>query len=652
MKKIIIVLIAVFNLSNIDGQTLLFDKTYGGQFLDSPVFTYSAKNKHYVFGNINNSLPQGTISLPAPDLSEQFGNSDYNMVIYDTAGVKLDDKSFGGLGNDNLIKVIPNANGFYLFGTSASSNDGNKTTVLLCPPLEIWIVTIDFDGNILAQNSMCVPSAFDASSTNASLRELCDVITLSNGGFMFYISIKNLPLGSTSDRVACFYTDPFFNVQKRITLHSTASPVLTTPYQRIKGINIVDLSNGKFAFLETLPFLISSTPFLSFPAYYNFSVAGIVDTATNSVILKGFLNSNDVNTPKYLGMQGGNLFLCIEDTPFNSFMGNENFYSLLFLSSPAIAYLRTAPAHTLINKHDIWILKLDPSTLATLSESSVGTNNDTFINSVTQLQEPANTVMLGCYTKGGFAFDKTSASKGGYDYWLVMLNSASLQPLYDWSFGGSGDDVLTAVNNPPGYLLYSGYSQSPVSGDKTSPSRDGGTKGDYWTLGFCLPPAASFTANYDSINPGNLVSFNNTSSNAIEYYWEFGDGAVSYLKNPVHYYYMPGFYNVTLHCYNPGGCNADVTELNIIYVNALGVIEAIGKKGLAVYPNPASDQIYVSAPEHSDLKIYDSFGRLVKEIYISSESDKKIDVTEFKNGMYFINIMNSGNSSNLKFIKN
>jgi len=61
---------------------------------------------------------------------------------------------------------------------------------------------------------------------------------------------------------------------------------------------------------------------------------------------------------------------------------------------------------------------------------------------------------------------------------------------------------------------------------------------------------ADFTAN---INSGtNTVQFTDRSTEATEWFWDFGDGSFSDLETPVHTYNEPGWYNVCLSIYNDG----------------------------------------------------------------------------------------------------
>ncbi|MGA0556453.1 putative Ig domain-containing protein [Larkinella sp. VNQ87] len=75
--------------------------------------------------------------------------------------------------------------------------------------------------------------------------------------------------------------------------------------------------------------------------------------------------------------------------------------------------------------------------------------------------------------------DKTATGKGGSDYWLVKINAnGAIQ--WDKTFGGGSNDVLVSLLKTAdgGYLL-AGYSASSTGDDKTEASK-GGT--DYWLV--------------------------------------------------------------------------------------------------------------------------------------------------------------------------
>jgi PKD repeat protein len=73
-------------------------------------------------------------------------------------------------------------------------------------------------------------------------------------------------------------------------------------------------------------------------------------------------------------------------------------------------------------------------------------------------------------------------------------------------------------------------------------------------------PQASFTA--DSI-AALKVSFTDTSTDAVSYSWDFGDGATSVQASPVHTYANPGTYTVTLTVSNDAGQDTMEMEINV-----------------------------------------------------------------------------------------
>jgi PKD repeat protein len=77
-------------------------------------------------------------------------------------------------------------------------------------------------------------------------------------------------------------------------------------------------------------------------------------------------------------------------------------------------------------------------------------------------------------------------------------------------------------------------------------------------------------ANFNTTNASGcapvLVQFNNTSTNAVSYYWDFGDGATSTLPVTSHIYNIPGYYTVTLLAYSSSGCVDTLVRTNYIYI--------------------------------------------------------------------------------------
>ncbi|GAB4495889.1 MAG: hypothetical protein OHK0019_26280 [Saprospiraceae bacterium] len=69
-------------------------------------------------------------------------------------------------------------------------------------------------------------------------------------------------------------------------------------------------------------------------------------------------------------------------------------------------------------------------------------------------------------------------------------------------------------------------------------------------------------ANFTSSVSGLTVTFNNTSSNADTYFWDFGDGGNSNEENPVYTYSEAGIYTVTLTVTNDCGTSIKTAIIN------------------------------------------------------------------------------------------
>lgn len=68
------------------------------------------------------------------------------------------------------------------------------------------------------------------------------------------------------------------------------------------------------------------------------------------------------------------------------------------------------------------------------------------------------------------------------------------------------------------------------------------------------------------------VNFLETTSEAIHYIWNFGDGEISNEPNPVHTFSSPGLYNVSFTAVNTGGCAATINDI-LINVLDTAVVE-------------------------------------------------------------------------------
>ena len=108
-----------------------------------------------------------------------------------------------------------------------------------------------------------------------------------------------------------------------------------------------------------------------------------------------------------------------------------------------------------------------------------------------------------------------------------------------------------------------------------------------------------------------------------------------------------GFYTVKLDVTNEYG-NDSKTKNAFINVSTSGssVEEIKSQRGLLVYPNPATDELYVNG-EFFDLNnaratITDLTGKTVKD-YRNLDGLSKLDVNHLAKGMYVLNLMQDNN---------
>jgi len=130
--------------------------------------------------------------------------------------------------------------------------------------------------------------------------------------------------------------------------------------------------------------------------------------------------------------------------------------------------------------NDYWIVKIDSLGNKQWDKDFGGSSNDL----LTSLKQTSD----GGYILGGSSYsdssgDKSQASWGPYDYWIIKIDSLGNKQ-WDKDFGGTFSDHLTALQQTAdrGYIL-GGWSYSDISGNKTQHNWDPShATPDYWII--------------------------------------------------------------------------------------------------------------------------------------------------------------------------
>jgi len=137
---------------------------------------------------------------------------------------------------------------------------------------------------------------------------------------------------------------------------------------------------------------------------------------------------------------------------------------------------------------------------------------------------------------------------------------------------------------------------------------------------------------------GLSVDFSDTSTDAISWLWDFGDGNASSSQNPNHVYATSGTYDVKLYVENNIKSWDEVTK-SLTYA-PLSIADE-SRLDFEVYPNPVNDFININSKLHiNKVEIYSVLG---KQILSTSVNLNRIDISNLNKGVYFIKVYSSNN---------
>lgn len=141
---------------------------------------------------------------------------------------------------------------------------------------------------------------------------------------------------------------------------------------------------------------------------------------------------------------------------------------------------------------------------------------------------------------------------------------------------------------------------------------------------------SSFTSSVD----GKTVTFTNTSTNATNYKWYFGDQDSSILKSPQHNYAFAGNWNVTLVSSN--FCSSSEKMIITTAQNGASVKE-FGNHSIFSYPNPIENSLFVNNKFNSKkltVVLSDVSGKIIESYDFIYSDVHEINVGNLQPGVY------------------
>lgn len=220
-----------------------------------------------------------------------------------------------------------------------------------------------------------------------------------------------------------------------------------------------------------------------------------------------------------------------------------------------------------------------------------------------------------------------------------FTNQSSNATGYQWIFPGATPSVSTDVN--PTSICYSTPGNYDVTLIATNANgTDTLTLANYITV-FPFPQPQGIQQNGDT-----LIA----NQGALSYQWYFNGTVIS---GATDYYYIAqqsGDYNVV--ATDANGCEVEAVIFNVI----AGLAETNSKEDdIKLYPNPATGQLLISCrSEIKTVEIYNSIGELISENRfqkIISGSQAELDVSQFSEGTYWIEIFDGKRMTRKSFVK-
>lgn len=515
MKKIILctfsfILFSGFSFSQ-NTQVVEWDHVYGGDQNDFLPHIIQTSDSGFILAGYSHTGINGDKTQPS------WGDSDYWIIKIDKYGVKEWDKSYGGDSVDILRKAISTKDGgFLLGGYSYSGISGDKSEV--CRGIyDIWIVKVDSSGNKQWEKT------FGGTSADA----LQDMQQLNDGGYILGGSAyciggdHSQPGWSTSefdmwviriDSIGNKKWDKRFGTTTRddlLALKETSDGGFILAGESNGGIQ-QDKTTASNGFWDGWIVKIDSSGNKQWDNsfgginYDKFSSVEVVDDG--GFILGGNLADSLGNSGYWVlrtDSSGNKIWEQIyggdyHEEFWNLSKTNDMGFLLMGYSQSPVSGTKT---ESNLDFTQAWLVKIDSGGQQQWDKTilnRLGPGADSDIPDAIQTMDGGYAVVV-C-TSGGISGEKTEASKGGFDYWLVKLtdkfNSISGNVFFDFN----SNNMRDSSDVPSEYTR--------ISSNQASRIAFTGSNGNY---AFPVLDSGTFVVIPQNVNYYNSIPYSHTA---------------------------------------------------------------------------------------------------------------------------------------------
>lgn len=420
MKNILFSLI-LFPLTFLGQVSITNQSTFGGNDYDSAADVVNAPDGGYYILSYSRSSSSGSVTVT------NFGEVDYVLVKYSESHSIEWQRSYGGSDMDMPTDMFIINNNLFLVGTSNSPVSGNKTAVNLGSN-DVWIIKTDLDGNMVWDKTL---GGNEADLSRAAIQLDNDNILIAA------MSSSGISGNKTSPNVGLFdYW--LFEIDENGD-YVWENTLGTDQVDHPKDITFFENNIYVTGFSQGGVFGDKTEPLYGFSDYWV--------VKTDNVGNKIWDRAIGTNDPDL-----GESHLYINSDSIQVFNSGSN----------PMSGMRSVPRK---GTGDIWRVSLSHDG-DLLSQKAYGGNQGEVVRSFLPLN---GNLLLLSNSNSDISIDKTDNSKGGWDFWPILLNESG-DIIWQETIGADDYDVAGEfVSRTNENILLTLGSRSSVSGDKTSP---------------------------------------------------------------------------------------------------------------------------------------------------------------------------------------